>query len=60
MLMKNEVKFICCDMPEATELTIHIFGALAQWEKKADIEPKKHFKLKCVQAGRQDAQGRII
>jgi len=33
-LMDTKVKFICCDMPDANELTIHIFGALAQWERK--------------------------
>lgn len=33
-LMDAKAKFICCDMPDANELTIHIFGALAQWERK--------------------------
>jgi DNA invertase Pin-like site-specific DNA recombinase len=33
-LMDTKVRFICCDMPDANELTIHIFGALAQWERK--------------------------
>jgi DNA invertase Pin-like site-specific DNA recombinase len=33
-LMDTKVKFICADMPDANELTIHIFGALAQWERK--------------------------
>ena len=33
-LMDAKVKFICCDMPDASELTIHIFAALAQWERK--------------------------
>jgi DNA invertase Pin-like site-specific DNA recombinase len=33
-LMDSKVKFICCDMPEANEFTIHIFGALAQQERK--------------------------
>jgi DNA invertase Pin-like site-specific DNA recombinase len=32
-LMDAKVKFICADMPDANELTIHIFGALAQWER---------------------------
>jgi len=31
-LMDEKVKFICCDMPEANELTIHIFAAMAQFE----------------------------
>lgn len=33
-LMESGVKFVCCDMPEATEFTIHIFAALAQQERK--------------------------
>ena len=33
-LMESQVKFICCDIPEANELTIHIFAALAEWERK--------------------------
>jgi hypothetical protein len=34
-LQESKVKFVCCDMPEATELTIHIYAAIAQWERKA-------------------------
>jgi DNA invertase Pin-like site-specific DNA recombinase len=33
-LMESRVKFVCCDMPEADEFTIHIFAALAQKERK--------------------------
>jgi DNA invertase Pin-like site-specific DNA recombinase len=33
-LMESKVNFICCDMPDATPLTIHIFAALAQWERE--------------------------
>lgn len=33
-LMENQVKFTACDIPEANELTIHIFAAIAQWERK--------------------------
>jgi DNA invertase Pin-like site-specific DNA recombinase len=33
-LMESKVKFVCCDMPDATNLTIHIFAALAQWERE--------------------------
>ncbi len=29
-LMKSKVKFVACDIPEATNLTIHIFAAIAQ------------------------------
>jgi len=32
-LMDSKVKFVCVDMPDATELTIHIFASLAQWER---------------------------
>jgi len=33
-LMDSKIKFVCCDMPEANEFTIHIFAALAQQERK--------------------------
>lgn len=33
-LMDNKVSFVCCDMPEANEFTLHIFAALAQQERK--------------------------
>jgi DNA invertase Pin-like site-specific DNA recombinase len=33
-LMDNQISFVCCDMPEANEFTIHIFAALAQQERK--------------------------
>ena len=34
-LMNSGVKFVCCDMPDATPLTIHIFAAIAQQERQA-------------------------
>jgi DNA invertase Pin-like site-specific DNA recombinase len=37
-LQEAGVKFVCADMPEATELTIHIFAAIAQHERKAISE----------------------
>lgn len=40
-LMDNKVKFVCCDMPDANEMTIHIFGSLAQWERKRISERTK-------------------
>ena len=40
-LMDSKVKFVCCDMPDATELTIHIFAALAEWERKRISERTK-------------------
>lgn len=33
-LQESKVKFVCADMAEANELTIHIFAALAQHERK--------------------------
>ena len=33
-LMDADIKFVCVDMPEANELTIHIMAALAQYEAK--------------------------
>ena len=33
-LMDAHVRFVACDMPEATDFTIHIFAALAQQERK--------------------------
>lgn len=34
-LQDSGVKFVACDMPEATELTIHVMAAMAQHERKA-------------------------
>lgn len=33
-LMKTKVKFVCCDMPDATPLTIHIFASIAMQERE--------------------------
>ncbi len=33
-LINAKVKFICCDMPDASELTIYIFSALVRLELK--------------------------
>lgn len=33
-LQDSKVNFVCCDMPDANEFTIHIFAAIAQWERK--------------------------
>jgi len=40
-LMDAKIRFVCCDLPDANELTIHIFGALAQWERKRISERTK-------------------
>lgn len=37
-LQKSGTKFVCADMPEATELTIHLFAAIAQHERKTTSE----------------------
>lgn len=34
LLQSNKVKFVCCDLPDANELTINIIGAIAQNERK--------------------------
>ncbi len=41
MLMDAHIKFVCCDMPQANEFTIHIFAALAQQERKMISERTK-------------------
>lgn len=33
-LMDSGARFVCCDMPQANEFTIHIFAALAQQERR--------------------------
>jgi len=33
-LMESKVQFVCADMPEANELTLHIVAAMAQYEGK--------------------------
>jgi DNA invertase Pin-like site-specific DNA recombinase len=33
-LMESKVKFFCCDLPDANNLTIHIFSAMAEFERK--------------------------
>jgi DNA invertase Pin-like site-specific DNA recombinase len=33
-LMESKINFCCVDMPDASPLTIHIFAALAQWERE--------------------------
>lgn len=40
-LLESKVKFIACDLPEANELTIHIFAAFAQHEAKMISERTK-------------------
>ena len=33
-LQEAGVKFVCCDCPEANELTVHILASMAQYERK--------------------------
>ena len=40
-LMESKVSFVCCDIPEANELTIHIMAAVAQDERKRISERTK-------------------
>lgn len=40
-LMDSKVKFITCDFPEASNLTIHIFASIAQWERERISERTK-------------------
>ncbi|GAB3902029.1 recombinase family protein [Spirosoma agri] len=40
-LMDAKVSFVCADMPDANEFTIHIFAALAQQERKMISERTK-------------------
>ena len=40
-LMDSGIKFICCDMPHANELTIHIISAIAENERKLISERTK-------------------
>lgn len=48
-LMDTKVKFVCCDMPDANELTISIFGALAQWERQR-IADRTRYALQALKA----------
>lgn len=40
-LQESGVKFVCADMPEANELTVHLFAAIAQHERKLISERTK-------------------
>jgi len=41
LLQHEKVKFVCCDLPDANELTINIIGAMAQSERKLISERTK-------------------
>jgi DNA invertase Pin-like site-specific DNA recombinase len=40
-LMESKVRFVCADMPDANEFTIHLLAALAQQERKLISERTK-------------------
>ena len=40
-LMESKVDFVCCDMPDANRLTIHILAAVAEHERKMISERSK-------------------
>lgn len=48
-LMESKVKFVCCDIPEANELTLHILAAVAQDERKR-ISQRTKAALQAVKA----------
>ena len=33
-LQKKDIKFVCCDMPQATRETIGFMGVMARWERE--------------------------
>lgn len=41
-LQESGAKFVCCDLPDANELTIHLFAAIAQHERKLISERTKN------------------
>jgi DNA invertase Pin-like site-specific DNA recombinase len=40
-LMEGKVDFVCCDMPEANRLTIHVLAAVAEHEREMISERTK-------------------
>ena len=55
-LMESGVKFVACDMPEATDLTIHILASVAQGEAKA-ISDRTRAALQAAKARGQQLGG---
>ena len=33
-LQKTDIRFVCCDMPQATRETIGFMGVMARWERE--------------------------
>src|SRR6476646_2067188 len=40
-LMESRVDFVCCDMPDANRLTIHILAAVAEHEREMIVQRTK-------------------
>lgn len=60
-LMDSHVSFVCADMPDANEFTIHIFAALAQQERKLISErTKKALDEKLLRIGQWRRSGRVF
>ena len=53
-LQESHVKFVCADMPEANELTVHLLAAIAQHERKL-ISERTRAAL-AAQAARNEAR----
>lgn len=52
-LQKSEVKFTVAEMPDATELTIHIYAAMAQHERKLISQRTKDALARAKENGKQ-------
>lgn len=52
-LQEAKVRFVCADMPDANELTIHIFASLAQHERKI-ISERTRRALQAIKALEKD------
>ena len=60
-LLDSKVSFVCADMPDANEFTIHIFAALAQQERKMISErTKKALDEKLLRIGQWRRSGRVF
>jgi DNA invertase Pin-like site-specific DNA recombinase len=56
-LQDSGVKFVCADMPDANELTIHIFASLAQYERK-QISDRTKRALQAIKEQEKDPTSR--
>ena len=50
-IQKMGIKFVCADNPEINELTIHILGAMAQYERKIISERTRNALAAAKQRG---------